>query len=88
MTGALDKPPVWMVAEIRRRTGLPLHECRRMLEAATLAGSTRNGGDYGKPRPSHPAENDPPAAPHPVASGPGDSSVPVDDAKASSRSNR
>jgi hypothetical protein len=59
MTVALDKPPVWMLAEIRRRTSLPLHECRRMLEAATLAEYKRIGGDYGRHFPCDPAEDDP-----------------------------
>jgi hypothetical protein len=59
MTVALDKAPVWMVAELRRRTGLPLHECRRMLDAATLAEYKRLGGDYNQHFPCDQAEDDP-----------------------------
>jgi hypothetical protein len=59
MAVALDKPPVWMVAELRRRTGLPLHECRRMLDAATLAEYKRIAGVAGVHYPVDPAEDDP-----------------------------
>jgi hypothetical protein len=59
MAVGLDKPPVWMVAELRRRTGLPLHECRRMLVTATLAEYKRIGGDPGRHYPCDPAEDDP-----------------------------
>src|SRR4051794_31247167 len=59
MSGPLGKPPVWMVAELRRRTGLPLHECRRLLDAATLAEYKRIGGDPSRHYPCDPAEDDP-----------------------------
>jgi hypothetical protein len=48
-----------MVAELRRRTGLPLLECRRMLESATLAEYKRIGGEYGHQDRVDPAEDDP-----------------------------
>jgi len=56
---ALDKPPTWMVAELRRRTGLPVVECQRMLESATLAEYKRIGGDHGHHCRVDPAEDDP-----------------------------
>jgi hypothetical protein len=62
MAVALSKPPVWMVEELRRRTGLPMHECRRALAAATLAEHKRIGGDAGGRYPCDPAEDDPATA--------------------------
>lgn len=59
MVSALDKPPTWMVAEVRRRTGLPLLECRRMLEAATLAEYKMIAGEHGHRYRIDPAEDDP-----------------------------
>jgi hypothetical protein len=59
MAVALGKPPVWMVAELHRRTGLPLHECRRLLDSATLAEYKRVSGDSGDQYPVDPAEHDP-----------------------------
>jgi hypothetical protein len=59
MAVVLGKPPVWMVAELRRRTGLPLQECRRMLDAVTLAEYKHIGGDVGGRYPVDPAEDDP-----------------------------
>jgi hypothetical protein len=56
---ALDKPPVWMVSELRRHTGLAMHECRRMLMAATLAEYKQIAGDYRRHYPCDPAEDDP-----------------------------
>jgi hypothetical protein len=59
MATALDKPPTWMVAELRRRTGLPLLECRRMLQSATLAEYHRIGGGSDDHCRVDPAEDDP-----------------------------
>jgi hypothetical protein len=59
MATDLDKPPTWMVAELRRRTGLPLLECRRMLEAATLTEYKRISGECGHHYRVDPAEDDP-----------------------------
>lgn len=59
MVKTLNKPATWMVAELRRRTGLPVLECRRMLESATLAEYKRIGGDYGYHYRVDPAEDDP-----------------------------
>lgn len=59
MAVALGKPPVWMVAELRRRTKLPLHECKRLLEAATLADYKRVCGSSSDRFTVDPAENDP-----------------------------
>ncbi len=55
----LDKPPTWMVAELRRRTGLPLLECRRMLVSATLAEYKQISGEYDHHYRVDPAEDDP-----------------------------
>ena len=59
MVTDLDRPPTWMIAELRRRTALPLLECRRMLEAATLADYQRISGEYGHRYRVDPAEDDP-----------------------------
>jgi hypothetical protein len=59
MATILGKPPMWMVAELRRRTDLPLLECRRMLEAATLAEYKRISGQYGHDYRVDPSEDDP-----------------------------
>jgi hypothetical protein len=59
MCTALDKPPTWMVAELRRRTGLPLLECRRILESATLAEYKQICGDHDRTCRVDPAEDDP-----------------------------
>ena len=48
-----------MVADLRRRTGLPLLACRRMLESATLAEYKRIGGEHGHHCRVDPAEDDP-----------------------------
>jgi hypothetical protein len=48
-----------MIAELRCRTGLPLLECRRMLESATLSEYKRIGGDAGHSCRVDPVEDDP-----------------------------
>ena len=55
----LNKPPVWMVAELRSLTGLSMHECRRMLDMATLAEYKRIDRDASQHYPCDPAEDDP-----------------------------
>lgn len=62
MTVALHKAPTWMVAEIRRRTGLPILECRRILEHATPAEYQHITGERRSPDSPYrvdPAEEDP-----------------------------
>lgn len=59
MVDALGKPPMWMVAELRRRTGRPLLECRRMLESASLAEYKRIGSEYSHHYRVDPTEDDP-----------------------------
>ena len=64
MTTALEKPPTWMVAELRRRTGFPVVECQRMLVSATLAEYKRISGEYGQNYQVDPTEDDPQLATH------------------------
>jgi hypothetical protein len=47
-----------MVAELRRRTGLPILQCRRMLESATLAEYKQIGGEHGGHYRVDPTEDD------------------------------
>jgi hypothetical protein len=58
MAISLGKPPTWMVADLRRRTGLPVSECVRMLNSTTLAEYKQLCGDYSLHMRGDPAEDD------------------------------
>jgi hypothetical protein len=64
MTTALEKPPMWMVAELRRRTRLPVVECQRMLVSATLAEYKQICGEHAHQYQVDPSEDDPQLATH------------------------
>jgi hypothetical protein len=55
----LPLPPLWMIGEMWRRTGLPIQECSRILEEATLAEYKRICGGNGEHHRVDPAEDDP-----------------------------
>jgi hypothetical protein len=59
MIPILDKPPLWMVSELRRRTGLPIRKCRQMLETATLAEYKEITGQHDGFFKMDPGENNP-----------------------------